>query len=264
GSCTGASTSRRPGSSRSREKPTRSSPIACSGGAGASTPSSWRRPGGSPRSWGASAGSGRSKRPSSGRAPGIARAGGGVGPAGSGKSRLVYEFHRRHDGEPVTFFEGRCVAIDQAIPFYPLIHMFRRHFGIRPGDTLDEALERVRCHERDSHGKVMEDSAVERMLTGFLVDPTRAPSNVPADEVKRLVFDAVEHGIRGHAERGPTVIVVEDYHFIDEVSQELIEHLARRLHDCRVLLLVTHRPKDGMEGPKKAGIIPVALERMAD
>lgn len=186
-----------------------------------------------------------------------------VGTAGSGKSRIVHEFQHRHDGENVTFFEGRCVAIEQATPFHPIVQMFRRHFGIQPGDDLEAALARVRCHQASFHHDTLDPTDVERMLTGFLVDPTRIPADVAADELKRLVFDAVEHGMREHAGTGPMVIVVEDYHFIDEVSQELIEHLARQLADCPVLFLVTHRPRDGMAGHKR-GILPVVLDRMPD
>jgi ABC-type phosphonate transport system ATPase subunit len=66
-----------------------------------------------------------------------------VGEAGSGKSRLLYEFRQRLDSRPVTFLEGRCSSLTR--PFYaPFAAMLRQHFGIKPGDPRDGGSRRSR------------------------------------------------------------------------------------------------------------------------
>src|SRR5262245_27362027 len=59
-----------------------------------------------------------------------------VGDAGSGKSRLIYEFKQRRqdEGDAVMFFEGRCAALSQAVPLYPFIGMLRQYFNLTPGE----------------------------------------------------------------------------------------------------------------------------------
>src|SRR5437667_847119 len=51
-----------------------------------------------------------------------------VGEAGSGKSRLLYEFRRRLADDPVMFVEARCASLGQAVPYFPFVAMFRQHF----------------------------------------------------------------------------------------------------------------------------------------
>src|SRR5262249_26281440 len=65
-----------------------------------------------------------------------------VGEAGSGKSRLVYEFKQRLAGEDIAYFEARCSALSQNFPYAPMIEMLRQHFGIGVAETP-----RAMCHK---------------------------------------------------------------------------------------------------------------------
>src|SRR5213594_2398938 len=57
-----------------------------------------------------------------------------VGEPGIGKSRLLYEFHRRL-GDDATWLEGRCMSFGQSIAMHPVIDMMKRNFRIEEGDT---------------------------------------------------------------------------------------------------------------------------------
>lgn len=184
-----------------------------------------------------------------------------VGDAGSGKSRLVYEFRRRFDSEPVTVLEGRCASLNQTTPFYPFVSMFRRRFGILPTDTVAEAS--ARMGEKGEHWDPCDP--VHRMLVQFLVDPTSAPPpEVSADDIKRAVFDVVEHALHEIVAVEPVVVIVEDLHHVDEVSRELLEHLVRQLDGQRALFLVTHRPADDPLWQPRTAVVPILLRRLAD
>ena len=43
---------------------------------------------------------------------------------------------------------------------------------------------------------------------------------------------------------GPCLLLVEDAHWADEATLDLLRHLARRIHTCRALVIVTFRPED--------------------
>jgi class 3 adenylate cyclase len=66
-----------------------------------------------------------------------------VGEAGSGKSRLIYELKQRLAEVPVTFFEARCSAMTQAVPYAPWVTMMRQYFGIASGDREEEATAKI-------------------------------------------------------------------------------------------------------------------------
>ncbi|HEY7101936.1 MAG TPA: AAA family ATPase [Mycobacteriales bacterium] len=59
------------------------------------------------------------------------------------------------------------------------------------------------------------------------------------------VFTAVTAAL---AEPPPYLLVIEDAHWADEATLDLIRHLARRVHDRRALVLVTYRPEDTPAG----------------
>src|SRR5262249_35090105 len=61
-----------------------------------------------------------------------------VGEAGSGKSRLLYEWKRESATEGTVIFEGRCSSMSQSAPYQPFIGMMRSYFGLLPGDAPAE------------------------------------------------------------------------------------------------------------------------------
>src|SRR6185312_8485190 len=67
----------------------------------------------------------------------------------------------------------------------------------------------------------------------------------PPDASRYEVFTAVTAALAGSP---PYLLVVEDAHWADEATLDLIRHLARRVHDRRALVLVTYRPEDATAG----------------
>src|SRR5439155_1767203 len=112
-----------------------------------------------------------------------------VGEAGLGKSRLLYEFRRRLDCECVTFFEGRCSSLGQAVPYFPFITMLKLYFGLVPGDSVDAACTKVtaKLGEWSAEKAEREYPALSRLLG--LRSPS-AGGPVPGDLERLLVTRA--------------------------------------------------------------------------
>ena len=70
------------------------------------------------------------------------------------------------------------------------------------------------------------------------------PPGVPRQEFFARLLSA----LRSPPGPEPYLLVVEDAHWADEATLELIRHLARRIHGCRALVLVTYRPEDATSG----------------
>ncbi|HTD27497.1 MAG TPA: adenylate/guanylate cyclase domain-containing protein, partial [Candidatus Elarobacter sp.] len=163
-----------------------------------------------------------------------------VGDAGLGKSRLLYEFRRRLEGEPVIFFEGRCSAL--AAPYFPFINMLKHYFGLVRGDTADAACAKIAAKVGDHSAERVEREypALGRLLG---MRAGTAGESAP-EELKRETFDAVTRLLLGKSQYAPVVVMLEDLHWIDDASRELLETLVARLAGARVMVLVTHRPDD--------------------
>ncbi len=162
-----------------------------------------------------------------------------VGDAGSGKSRLLYEFRQRLLAAEVPVFEGRCASMSTTLPYHPFLAMFARWFDL---DWDDD--EHVAC------GKLVEKfgmpwEQIERrypLLCRFLSLPIERLADQPADDLKRETFDAVAKMVLDAAEPRGVVMFIEDLHWIDEPSRELLQDVLRRFAGSPVLLVVTHRP----------------------
>ena len=183
-----------------------------------------------------------------------------VGDAGSGKSRLLYEFRTRLDGGGTVVFEGRCASMMQSLPYHLFMSMFARWFGLDWEDPAEVACTKVSAR----FGFPYEE--VERrypLLCRFLSLPIEGLAEQPADELQRETFDAVARLILGAAEGAPVVVMLEDLHWIDEPSRELLEHLLRRLVGARVLVVVTHRPDVALAWHVPTALTQVVLGHLA-
>lgn len=67
-----------------------------------------------------------------------------VGEAGIGKSRLLFEFRQSQRGKTITYLEGRCFSYGSAIPYFPVLDILRRNFGIIETDHSEVVTEKVR------------------------------------------------------------------------------------------------------------------------
>jgi tetratricopeptide (TPR) repeat protein len=150
-----------------------------------------------------------------------------LGPAGIGKTRLVEdvgEAAARRDG---SLMIGRCYETEQIFPFGPWIDAVR---GM------------LRTHDIEGLDPVWR-AELGRLLPEFGEAP--APRE-PAAEYRRL-FEAVVQLAVFFAIRRPLVVVLEDLHWADEMTQRLLSFFGRRTREHAVLTLATARD-DELDG----------------
>ncbi|MGH7786141.1 MAG: ATP-binding protein, partial [Candidatus Binatia bacterium] len=163
-----------------------------------------------------------------------------VGEAGSGKSRLIYEFKQRllEEPEPVVLFEGRCGALSQTVPLAPFVAMLRQYFGIDGAESTDASCAKVQRRLGAASGEI--DDAFP-LLCRVLSVEAELPADLPLDALKQETFQAVGKLIQAESKRAPVVMILEDLHWIDESSQELLAMAMAKLMRARVMILVSHR-----------------------
>ena len=183
-----------------------------------------------------------------------------VGEAGSGKSRLLYEFRRRIADEPVVLLEGRCSTLGRAVPYGPFLAMFRDYFGIAPGEDLDAAVDKAFAKA----GSWREQPGLARRLVMRLLGLPGGAKDDEDDELKRASFDAVAGLVLSESQRAPVVMVVEDVHLLDDGSRELLEVLLARLGTARVMVVVSQRPDDGLAWQTSAAFMQLVLRRLPE
>jgi class 3 adenylate cyclase/tetratricopeptide (TPR) repeat protein len=164
-----------------------------------------------------------------------------VGEPGIGKSRLLGEFRRQLLSERVTWVEGRCVSYGTAIPYLLMLDLLRSNCGILETDTPESIIEKVRSGLERVGIDPDQDSPVLLHLLG-VKDSGAAPALSNPEAVKAKAFEIFRQvSIQLSLER-PLVLVLEDLHWVDKLSDEFLGFLAENIGETRILMLATYRP----------------------
>ncbi len=164
-----------------------------------------------------------------------------VAEAGTGKSRLCFEFLQHCLAAGFQVYEARAVAHGRHIPYLPVIELLFAYLGV---DAADDA---ARIRERVETRLLGLDPAFEAaapLIFDFLgaPDPERpAPAHPPAVRRAQLI-SAVRQLIYRLGEQQPIVTLIEDLHWMDAASAEFLDQVIDA-RGARSLLLLNFRPE---------------------
>jgi class 3 adenylate cyclase len=164
-----------------------------------------------------------------------------VGEPGVGKSRLLAEFRRRVAGRPVTWLEGHCVPYGQAMPYLPVLEMLRQNCGLAEDDRPEIIAVKLRASLREVGLDPDEGAPYLLHLLGLKDGVASIAARAP-EAVKARTFELLRRMTFGGSRRRPLVIVVEDLHWIDAISEEYASSLVERIAAAPILLIFSYRP----------------------
>jgi serine/threonine protein kinase/pimeloyl-ACP methyl ester carboxylesterase/tetratricopeptide (TPR) repeat protein len=179
-----------------------------------------------------------------------------AGEAGTGKSRLLYEFKRRIDAEGVRVLDGRCLEGAVKGSFVPFVDVLRSRLGIERGSapTEEEILESVLSISTELEGFV----PYYLHLQGVDSDDHPVP-DLEGRQKKLAILDALIALITVDAERKPVALLLENWQHSCEGSREVLRQLTELAPAHRLLIVVTARPEPGLGWGSPACHLPVHL-----
>ena len=162
-----------------------------------------------------------------------------AGEAGIGKSRLVSELRRGLYGGAVLALEAQCFSQGSSIPYFPIRELLRRLFGVAEGDEPAAAAEKIRAGVRAMDGDA--DTFAPWILHLLGLASAQVPAELSPEAVQARTFAVLRTLAVQASRRTPLLVVVEDAHWIDRTSEDLLVSLAEAIAGERVLLLLTYR-----------------------
>lgn len=165
-----------------------------------------------------------------------------VGEAGVGKSRLLYEFDNWIELQPArpTYFKARATPEMQRTPYGLWRDLFRMRFGILDSDPPLVVLQKFRA------GMVNVLDADAADVVGHFVGFDLSASPAVAHLLGSLNFALLGRAYLTSYFRAvasePLAIFLEDIHWADDSTLDLLEHLVRELPDSRLLIVCPSRP----------------------
>jgi adenylate cyclase len=168
-----------------------------------------------------------------------------AGDAGSGKSRLIAEFLGRleESGRLASTAVRRVACSSLGEPIYGVFAaLFREGYGVGPGDSLAMAREKL-AHGLSALGADPAIAqAVAPMLSYLLGVEEARPVDLDPEQLRRQIVLAARLLVERRLAQGPLLVIVDDFHWADAASVELLGDLAAHLADSRLMILLAHRP----------------------
>ncbi|MGH3507133.1 MAG: ATP-binding protein, partial [Nocardioidaceae bacterium] len=151
------------------------------------------------------------------------------GDAGVGKTRLLLELRDHAEDKGWRVVAGHCLDFgDSALPYLPFTEIFGRLAGDEP--ALAEALAEA-------------NPAIRRLLPGRRL--LSGGGHVEPDSVDRAdLFEAVHASFERLGQSGPLLVVVEDAHWADQSTREMLSFLFSRPFIAPVSVLTSYRSDD--------------------
>ena len=165
-----------------------------------------------------------------------------VGEPGVGKSRLLLQFRNVLPQGEYSYLEGQCLHYGEAMAYLPVVNALRSYFGIEEGEQ--EVLSRKKLKQK--MGRL--DERLMTMLPPLqelLSLKVEDESYIRLDPQRRRerIFEAISGVFFRESQNKPLIMAVEDLHWIDKTSEELLGYLIARLGGARIMLLLLYRPE---------------------
>lgn len=152
-----------------------------------------------------------------------------AGEPGIGKTRLAQEMMQAALNRGFLVASGRCYEPQSAIAYFPFLEALSMAYGAAP-TSLRAALP----HRWPDVARLLSDQEI-----GASPAPP-AHATAGANDQQRL-FLQVSGFLHALAGERPVALLLDDLHWADGASLDLTQHLARRTHGSRILLLGTYR-----------------------
>jgi class 3 adenylate cyclase/tetratricopeptide (TPR) repeat protein len=183
-----------------------------------------------------------------------------VADAGTGKSRLCFEFLESCRARGIRVLIGRAVAHGKNIPFLPILEIFRAWFEITAQDDAQRAREKI------AGRMVLLDVGLTATLPSLFEflgvgDPAHPTPPVSPEARQREIIGVMRQVVQSHTQ--PTVTMIEDLHWLDAASGEFLNHLVDARASSRSLLLLNFRPEYHADWMQKSWYRQIPLKPLS-
>jgi class 3 adenylate cyclase len=165
-----------------------------------------------------------------------------VAEAGTGKSRLCFEFLERCRAKGLKILEGHAVAHGKNIPLLPILQVFRGYYGISDFDDDRAVREKIA-----GRLLLLDPGLVDSLPLQFeffgVPDPDRPVPPMETEAKQRQLFTVMRRVIQSTGPEDLIVTLIEDLHWMDSVSATFLEELVDAVSGSNFLLLVNFRPE---------------------
>lgn len=165
------------------------------------------------------------------------------GEPGIGKSRIVQAVRERIDGDRHRRIFYQCSPHHVNTALHPAIRQFEHAAGIAADDAAVVKLDRIEAVLRQASADIAQVAPLIAALLSIPFEDRYGALDMAPQQQRTATLRALSDQLLELARNEPVLFVLEDAHWIDPTTQELIVETVPRLTNRRVLMLITHRPE---------------------
>ena len=180
-----------------------------------------------------------------------------TGEAGIGKSRLVLELVDAVGQQAGHVQRWQCSAHHQSTSLYPVVSFLERLLGLSRNAAADEQL---RLIEEAVAGAGLDSREAVPLLADLLAVPTDRDHGLTPRDARAALLHVLESLLVTTPARHPLLLVVEDLHWADPTTVELLGRIVRQLRELPVLCVLTFRGNFESPWAHRADVLDVELE----
>ena len=186
-----------------------------------------------------------------------------IGEAGIGKSRLVQRFQEQIAGAPHTWIEASARAFFQNTPFYPVTELLQQFLGGNGGKSAEQQLAQVEARVERTGLKPVEIIPLIAPLLSLPLSDKYPPLPLSPEQQRRRLLATLVEWVLGAARRQPLIVTIEDLHWLDPSTLELIHLLVEQGATAPLMLLYTARPEFRAQWQPRAHHTQITLNRLS-
>jgi class 3 adenylate cyclase/tetratricopeptide (TPR) repeat protein len=164
------------------------------------------------------------------------------GEPGIGKSRLAQVLCDRVSGEAHTLVRYQCSPYHNNSALYPIVEQIRRAAGFDETDDACSQLDKLEASLRVAFDDVSDVAPHFAALLSINAGDRYPVSHLRPEALKEATLRALAGQFFAFSAKQPVLLIVEDAHWIDPTTQEVLDMLLPNIADKRVLAAITYRP----------------------
>ncbi len=165
-----------------------------------------------------------------------------VGGAGMGKSRIIHELRERVSRPDVQVLVGRCRSYGGVSPYLPIIELLRDLLVAYIGDDPRRIVSAIRAID----GSLAQFIPLYLHLLSVRSDEFAVPPHWQGDHLHAALLEAVVAIVMAAAERGGLLVLLEDWHWADDASRDVLQRIAEVVDALPMTIVVATRPEPGI------------------
>ncbi|HSF96723.1 MAG TPA: adenylate/guanylate cyclase domain-containing protein, partial [Thermohalobaculum sp.] len=185
-----------------------------------------------------------------------------IGEAGIGKSRICRAVIEALGDEQYQRISYQCSPYLRDTALWPVINRLTAASGITAEDSIDEKFDKLEHLFRDLGEATDTEIAVIADLLGLDGEKRYGPITMSPSARRAATFATITANLVAMSKRSPVLLLVEDVHWADPSTVELIASILDTLEHERIMVLVTCRPENQIDLPNRPFVTSITLNRL--